>query len=312
MVYRNNEVKRMNIFKFKPNGKKFLTITALLLMLVTTVMGADKATVKTPVPSGKNVLKNAKADIDASNVNEGYIMAKYIGSGTGKIKLIIEKTGGTAYTYDILLKNAYETFPLTEGSGTYKVTVYENIGGTKYSTAYGTSVTANIKSEFSPFLYPNQYVNFNANSAVVAQGIKVTEGSTTELEKVQKIYNYVVGNFTYDYAKAKTVQSGYVPDVDAVLSEKKGICLDYASVMASMLRSQEIPAKLMVGYAGNVYHAWITVYIKDVGWVDNIIYFDGTVWKLMDPTFASTAANGVSSQVAFKPDEKNYTARFAY
>lgn len=303
----------MNKSKLTLKGRIILSIAALALAMTgTIVMGADKVTVKAPIASGTTVLKNAKADIDASNANEGYIMAKYTGGSSNKIKLIIEKSGGTAYTYDITLKNTYETFPLTEGNGTYKVTVYENIGGTKYSTAYGTSVTANIKNEFSPFLYPNQYVNFNSKSAVVAQGTKVVEGSATELEKVQKIYNYVVQNFTYDYERARTVQSGYVPNVDVVLSEKKGICLDYASVMASMLRSQKIPTKLMVGYAGNVYHAWITVYIQDVGWVDNIIYFDGTVWKLMDPTFASTASKGVSSQVTFKPNEKNYTARFAY
>jgi transglutaminase/protease-like cytokinesis protein 3 len=303
----------MKKVNFKPNRDKFLSIILLFVLIIgTVVMGADKLNIKTPVASGKNVLQNSKAAIEASNVNEGYIMAKYLGSTTGKIKLIIEKTGGTAYTYDITLKNTYETFPLTEGSGSYKVTVYENIGGTKYSTAYGTSVTASIKDEYSPFLYPNQYVNFTGKSAVVSQGVKVTEGCTTELEKVQNIYNYVVDNFTYDYSKAKTVQSGYVPNVDVILSSKKGICLDYASVMAAMLRSQDIPAKLMVGYAGNTYHAWITVYIKDVGWVDNIIYFDGSDWKLMDPTFASTASGGVSSQVTFKPNEKNYSARFAY
>ncbi|HCT65482.1 MAG TPA: transglutaminase [Lachnospiraceae bacterium] len=303
----------MKKVKCKPNRGKILFFIALLVLIIgTVVMGADKLNIKIPVASGENVLNNSEAAIDASNVNEGYIMAKYLGSSTGKIKLIIEKSGGTAYTYDITLKNTYETFPLTEGSGKYKVTVYKNIGGTKYSTAYGTSVTANIKNEFSPFLYPNQYVNFTEKSAVVSQGIKITEGCTTELEKVQYIYNYVVGKFVYDYSKAKTVQSGYVPNVDLILSSKKGICLDYASVMASMLRSQNIPAKLMVGYAGSAYHAWITVYIKDIGWVDNIIYFDGNGWKLMDPTFASTASGGASSQVTFKPNENNYSARFAY
>ena len=54
--------------------------------------------------------------------------------------------------------------------------------------------------------------------------------------------------------------------------------------MAAMLRSQDIPAKLEIGYSGKVYHAWISVYIKDVGWIDNIIEFDGKSWKRMDPT----------------------------
>ena len=35
-----------------------------------------------------------------------------------------------------------------------------------------------------------------------------------------------------------------------------------------MLRSQRIPAKLEIGYSGDIYHAWISVYIKDIGWID--------------------------------------------
>ena len=42
---------------------------------------------------------------------------------------------------------------------------------------------------------------------------------------------------------------------------------------------------------GDVYHAWISTYIKDKGWVNGIIEFDGNDWKLMDPTFASTSSD---------------------
>ena len=69
-------------------------------------------------------------------------------------------------------------------------------------------------------------------------------------------------NFTYDYDKAATVSSGYLPVVDTVLDSKTGICFDYAAVMASMLRSQNIPTRLEIGYAGDAYHAWISVYVK--------------------------------------------------
>lgn len=68
-----------------------------------------------------------------------------------------------------------------------------------------------------------------------------------------------------------------------------GICFDYASVMTTMLRSQRIPTRLEIGYAGENYHAWISTYIKDIGWVNGIIEFNGTSWTLMDPTYASTS-----------------------
>ena len=43
----------------------------------------------------------------------------------------------------------------------------------------------------------------------------------------------------------------------------------------------------MVGYAGKAYHAWISVWTEESGWVDGVIHFDGVTWKRMDPTFAS-------------------------
>ena len=46
---------------------------------------------------------------------------------------------------------------------------------------------------------------------------------------------------------------------------------------------------LEVGYAGEEYHAWISTYIKDKGWINGIIEFDGTSWNMLDPTFASTS-----------------------
>ncbi|MCL1816731.1 MAG: transglutaminase domain-containing protein, partial [Clostridiales bacterium] len=68
---------------------------------------------------------------------------------------------------------------------------------------------------------------------------------------------------------------------------------------------------LVVGYAGTVYHAWINVYITDIGWVDKVIYFDGKNWSLMDPTFVSS---GKSSQsvMQYVSDGKNYSQKFAY
>ncbi|OUQ57427.1 transglutaminase [Tyzzerella sp. An114] len=264
-----------------------------------------------PVASGTTVYNNSKAAVDASNASEGYIMVKYTGGTDKKIKCIVQKSGGAAYTYNLNNKGNYETFPLAEGNGKYSVTVYENISGTKYSTAYNTSFNVNIKDEFSPFLYPNQYVNFNSNSDVVALADKLVSDTPEELDKLKKIYYYVIGNISYDTQKAQTVQSGYLPNPDEIIKLKKGICFDYAAVMTSMLRSQGIPSKLVVGYSGSLYHAWINVYIKGVGWIDKAVYFDGKSWELMDPTFASSSKNSIRIQ-QYIGDGSNYTAKYAY
>ena len=80
--------------------------------------------------------------------------------------------------------------------------------------------------------------------------------------------------------------------------------------MAAMLRSQRIPTKLEFGYAGDAYHAWVTAYIEDEGWINGIIEFDGVDWTLMDPTFAANA--GTKKIKSFIGDGSNYTTKYTY
>lgn len=299
----------------KSTGNRLCTV-ALVLALIAGVLGAAAAkteTMPTKVESktGITVYSNAKASVDASNLAEGYLLVKYTGGKDVKIKVQITRDSGTTYTYNLNNKGTAETLPLTEGDGKYTVKVYENTTDTKYAQAYSTTVTMKLRNEFLPFLYSNQFVNFTAKSAVVTKGAELTKDAVTDLAHIQSIYDYVVKNFTYNYELAKTVQSGYLPDVDKVLADKKGICFDYAAVMAAMLRSQNIPCKLVVGYAGTTYHAWIDVYIDSIGWVDKVIYFDGTTWTLMDPTFVSSG-NHSDSIMTYVTTDSNYTAKYAY
>jgi len=99
--------------------------------------------------------------------------------------------------------------------------------------------------------------------------------------------------------------------LDSVLAEKKGICFDYASLMTGMLRSQGIPCKLVVGYAGKAYHAWISVWTAETGWIEGTIYFDGSTWHRMDPTFASSGSSS-KSIMQYIGDGSNYTEKYLY
>lgn len=128
----------------------------------------------------------------------------------------------------------------------------------------------------------------------------------SDLDAVADIYHYIIEHITYDEEKAASVKPGYLPDIDSTLSSGKGICFDYASLTAAMLRSQGIPTRLEIGYSGEVYHAWISVYIEDKGWIDKIIEFSGDSWTRMDPTFASGNDNN-KKILEYIGDGSNYT-----
>ncbi len=266
--------------------------------------------VLTPTAPGTNAITGNASTVDISNVNSGYVMVKYAGTKE-KIKVQIRFEGGEPYTYDLTTSGEYEVFPLTTGDGSYTLTVNENISGQQYAVVDTASFTVALTSEQEPFLYPNQYVNFTESSQIVAKGSELAEGTYTDLDVVQNVYSFVTDNVTYDYDKAENVQTFYLPNVDETLSTKKGICFDYASLMTAMLRSQGIPTQLVIGYAGTAYHAWISVYTPETGWLDNVIQFDGQEWVLLDPTFASTGGSnpGLAEYIG---DGTNYNALFFY
>lgn len=261
-----------------------------------------------PAASGTEVYRNDIVSIDTSNKSDGYIMISYTGS-VEKVKLQITAPDNTVYSYNLRLGN-YETFPLSGGDGTYLISVLENVNDTMYAMSFSQEITVTLSDEFRPFLYPNQYVWFTPDSQAVALGKEISENSSNDLDYVEQIYRYVIEHITYDDDLAANVQSGYLPDVDKTLSSGTGICFDYASLMASLLRSQNIPTKLVVGYSGDAYHAWISVYLKEIGWVNDIIEFDGKSWSLMDPTLAANNSN--SSVGKYIGDGSNYIVKYSY
>ena len=260
-----------------------------------------------PTADGSVTDGNEFVSLDLSHASDGYFMAKYLGTNA-KVKMQATGPNGVTYTYN--LGTSYEVFPFAAGNGTYAIGIHENISGTQYATVYSNNVDVTITNEFSPYLYPNQYVNFDSNSQVIALASELAYPANDDLTVVTNIYNYMISNITYDYDKATTVESGYIPVVDEILATKKGICFDFASAMASMLRSQRIPTRLEIGYAGEAYHAWISTYLNEIGWVNGIIEFDGKNWQLMDPTFAASSSEEKLKD--FIGDGSNYVTKYIY
>lgn len=185
-----------------------------------------------PQADGLKTFTTDTAVIDISHTQEGYIMAKYTGSNA-KPKLQLTGTDGITYTYS--LYKDYSTFPLTSGDGTYQVGVYENVSDDRYTTLLSETFSVTLTDPLKPYLYPNQYVNFTADSLPVAKAEELADGASSDLDIISSVYKYIITHFTYDYSKASSVTSGYLPDIDEVFTSEKGICFDYAAVMTFLV-----------------------------------------------------------------------------
>lgn len=263
-----------------------------------------------PETPGETVYENDLAVIDASHAAQGYVCVKTQQEET-RVKVQLTLSGKATYTYNLPTDGSYAVLPLSSGDGHYTLNVYHNVYGDQYALDLGAEFDATLENEFLPFLYPNQYVKFSKDSQAVAKGAELAAGAQDELDVVGRVYDAVVQGVAYDDAKLEGLPSSYLPDVDETLSSGKGICFDYAALMTAMLRSQRIPTRLIVGYSGDVYHAWISVYVAEVGWINNIIHFDGTSWVRMDPTFAASS-NSSDDIMQYIGDGSHYNEMYSY
>lgn len=260
-----------------------------------------------PVAEGTDVIGEDYYSIDVSKASEGYIVVKYTGDND-EVRLQVLAPDGTTYTH--VIKKGEAVYSLSGGSGNYKFTGFEAVLPEQYATTFSLDMSIAIENEMGAYLYPNRYVYFTKDSNCVSQAKTLASGCSCDLEVVTSVYKYVTENIEYDHEKAETVEKGYIPDPDTTLSEKKGICLDYASLMAAMLRAENIPTRLEVGYAGDAYHAWISTYTADEGWISGVIQFDGTSWTLMDPTFAANSSSKDMESLIGKGNY--YTTKYYY
>lgn len=241
--------------------------------------------IRLPEATNNEVYDNGITLVDYSNIEEGYIMVKTLNTEHKRLKLQIINND-QVYSYDINKELAYEAFPLNMGSGLYTVKVFENIQDSRYALISSYNINVDLKDELLPYLYPSQIVDYDSHNEVIIKSFEITADLKNDLYRVQAIYKYVTETIDSDWDKADVANSKYIlPVIDETLSNQKGICFDYAAVMAAMLRVQNIPTKVVTGNVDEGYHAWVEVYIESFGWITPHIYFEQDEWNLMDPTF---------------------------
>lgn len=117
----------------------------------------------------------------------------------------------------------------------------------------------------------------STSKRVGALTANITSGAETPYQKANAIESWLETHKSYSLSVPR-------PDGNIVnqflFEQTKGYCVYYASAMTTMLRTQGIPARYVVGYTpgqqvsddewvvrGVDSHAWVEVYFPDVGWV---------------------------------------------
>lgn len=258
-------------------------LSMLLLSLIVLVVFAPTAALASSQDSWLNL----------SKLDEGVVGIEYKAVDNRSVKVMIIK-GEVRYTYD--LTDEEEFFPLQLDNGTYTIMVLEHVTSNQYRVAKSKKVELNLEDPSSVFLQSVQNVNWIEAELATEKALELTEDLATDVEKIQAIYDYIVDNIKYNNHLAVTVVSGYIPNIDEVLTSRIGICYDYASLFAAMARSAGVPTKLLMGDSDYVdeYHAW------------NEVYLDGE-WVTVDTTVDAVKGNG-----DFTKDAEKYTASKVY
>lgn len=244
--------------------------------------------------------------IDLSGTGKGYVAVS--AKSDSRMKLRVQ-AGEQIYDYDLPSDGTPAVYPLQCGSGSYTFRALTNTEGKKYADTYSVEAQVQLEDEFQPFLRPSQYSNYDEDSQCVKAAAGLAAQQQDALGVVDAVFDYICENVTYDKEKAVSVKKGYLPDPDETLETGKGICMDYSSLAAAMLRSQGIPTKMVFGYVqpDDLYHAWNMFYTEESGWVTVGYEVESNTWSRLDLTFS---ANGADSE--FIGNGTNYTDVYYY
>jgi transglutaminase-like putative cysteine protease len=145
--------------------------------------------------------------------------------------------------------------------------------------------------DFWEFLFPSDFAAPTALLNELGDKLDVRRRDDPLMvlhELNEKIYRY------FDYVPKSTEADS---PIDVALTQKTGVCQDFAHVMIALVRSRlQIPCRYVSGYlyhgdsnkdrsVNSATHAWVEAYLPQLGWVG----FDPTNWLLAGDRHIRTA-----------------------
>jgi hypothetical protein len=152
--------------------------------------------------------------------------------------------------------------------------------------SWATDVTAEQLAA-APTDYPGEiasaYLQLPASlpQRVRSLADRLTDGAATPYAKAIRIQDYLRATYPYRLDVPRPLEGRDAVDY-FLFDAPGGFCTYYASAMAVMLRAEDVPARVAVGYATGDYdfthgayrvpadaaHAWVEVYFPGYGWVE--------------------------------------------
>jgi transglutaminase-like putative cysteine protease len=219
-----------------------------------------------PAPPGASTGVLSRAEQVSTSIGVGPLAQRYLPLPYPASSVEVEGR----WLYDPQTLNVISTDDTTEGL-TYAVTHYDIRPEAAQLTEVPPDSLDPVWTELPP--------DMSAVVADEADRVVGAAGATTRYEQALALQQWFRngGGFTY------SLDAPDVTDRDAVeafLDERQGYCLQFASTMALMARSLDIPARVAVGFLpgeqiepgqweirANDAHAWPELYFEGVGWV---------------------------------------------
>ena len=201
-------------------------------------------------------------------------------------KLEIEPKPSKIYSRRDYFGNIQHYFSLHQSHKSLKVTVYSEVevfnNITQLSLNPITCEEARLKFasdralkiETLQYLLPSQYISWDEEIIAFAESCLLPNAPLFEavLNLIKKIFT----EFQF-----KSGSTNVNTPLKTVLKEKKGVCQDFSHLAIASLRSVGIPARYVSGYietlppvgkpkleGSDASHAWISVYIPEMGWCE--------------------------------------------
>ena len=170
----------------------------------------------------------------------------------------------------------------------------------------GQSPVEQLPDEVLQFLLPSRYCEVDR---FVPIAYDLFGGMSAGWEKASAIRDWVHNKVKFDYSTARPTKTAM-----DVFTERVGVCRDYQHLAVTMTRCQNIPARYVTGYLGDIRHpysgrgdfsAWYEVWLDGKWWTMDARHNDARYGRVLMATGRDAA--DVAITTSFGPsDLKNF------